>query len=143
MSGKTPTHHPVYLGTNPDEAVCGRHGEMEFRTPILKKGGNIFAALDGVKLYECPECCLDILAKAGEPGASPERAMKMILIQFIKDDWETHLRKLFVDLGSGEMDEGPDGRRGVFFHEDPEKGKIPDYLLERGDWFVHSRGNDE
>lgn len=141
--GGVRVHHPIYIGTNPDEAVCHHHGEMCERKPVVKKGEHIHAAIDDVHLYECPECCLEAAAGAGKTDPGREESMRLMMVKIITDDWDDNLEKLFVDLGPGRMESGPDGKRGgVWFDSEPEDiaDDLPEWLRERNTWFVDSEG---
>lgn len=131
-------YNPIYFGSDPTEAVCDRHGNMRERTPVFQKDGHIHAARDGLVLYQCPDCSTEMFAAAGEPDADPAHAMEQLVARFIKSEWDT-LESAFVDLGSGEMDEGLTGKQEVFFHDPPATEAIPNYLLEDKDWFIHER----
>lgn len=132
-----PTHTPLYLGI-PKNAVCGRHGEMVRQSPpLLVVDGRVHTALEGVALYGCPECCLDLFAIAGESTMDSERALTTLWKQYLADDWAT-LEHLFVDLGPGWI-VPRDGRATVLFDEKPDETVIPEEFHSRTEWFV--RGN--
>lgn len=128
--------HPIYLGADPDEAICERHGQMKKQLPMLKKEGDIHAAIDGVHLYVCPECCLTMSREAGMETFDEGNAVRGIMRSFVKEKWDDNLEKLFVNIGSGSMEEG-----NVYLHDDVEEDDIPDYLKEKDIWFAHDKGD--
>lgn len=101
-TGTEPTHTPLYLGMVSEDADCARHGEMERKhSPLVERDERIYATRKGVALYMCPECCIDLLALAGEPNMDPEQAMTRLWEQYLRDDWGGNIERLFIDLGAG------------------------------------------
>ncbi|HET7322827.1 MAG TPA: hypothetical protein VFJ06_00670 [Halococcus sp.] len=93
------THTPLYLGSEA-AADCARHGEMVCQyVPVVVVAGRVRAARNGVALYACPECCIDLFAIAGEPNTDPERAIRFFWKRYVEDDWAT-LEALFVTVES-------------------------------------------
>lgn len=111
-----PTHTPLFLGLNPGDAVCGRHGGMERNhSPVVEVDERRYAARDGVALYACPECCIDLFALAGEPNVDPNRAATLLWKQYLRDDWAGNIERLFVEIGANRA--GTQGRRTVVSSE--------------------------
>lgn len=129
---KKPTHTPLFLGSTSEDAVCDRHGEMErTREPLIEIDGRVHAARNGVTLCRCPECCIDLLALAGEPNAGPERATAFLWERYLQDDWEGTIERFFVDLGPGSVE--ATNERSVVLLDDAETATIPKHLRESED----------
>lgn len=94
-----PTHTPLFLGLDSEDALCDRHGEMERKhRPLIERNGQIYVAREKVALYVCPECCIDLFALAGESNMDPERALTRLWKQYLTDEWNGVIEHLFMDL---------------------------------------------
>lgn len=133
------THTPLYFGVSVD-TVCARHGEMERKhTPLIERDERIYVPRDGVALYACPECCLDLFAIAGDPNPDPERTTTLLWKRYVEDDWDV-INRLFVDLGPGRI-ETRDGNAAVLL-DDTDQAAIPAYLLDCDDSILRKRSRE-
>ena len=71
--------------------------------PLIEKEKRIYAPRDGIALYACPECCIDLFALAGEPNVDPEWALRILWKRYVETDWKL-ISRLFVDLGSSRVE---------------------------------------
>lgn len=75
-----------------------RHGPV-----VVSRDGQVYATREGVSLFACPECCIDLLALAGDANADTERAIALMWNRRLDRDWNA-LEALFTDLGSGHVE---------------------------------------
>lgn len=135
------THHPVYIGTDPDEADCRRHGGMDHHRLVVKKDGHIHAGRDGVYFYACPECCRELIQLGGAPPPRidqmpPPELGRAFATRMVAKQWE-ELSTLFVDLGPGQMED-----RSILFEDDLDADAVPDYLKDSERWFAWETDSD-
>ena len=99
------TRVPLYFGLVRADAVCDRHGDMVFQgPPVVERNGQVYAAREGVSLFSCPECCLDLFTNAGEPTVDPDRVVELLWKQYLDDGWNRSIQELFVNLGAGRLE---------------------------------------
>ncbi|WP_227355027.1 hypothetical protein [Haladaptatus salinisoli] len=132
----TSNRRPIYIGTDPEDAVCDRHGAMERRAPIVTFDGHVHALADAVSVYNCPECCLELARESGGPTETEQAAFEACWRQLVDTRWRSGLRRLFVDLGRGGVDDGT-----IHVRERLDDDEIPDYLREADDWEVKTLGD--
>ncbi|WP_458185574.1 hypothetical protein [Haladaptatus sp. NG-WS-4] len=126
---------PLYVGTDPENAVCDRHGAMERRAPVVTIDGHVHALADPVSVYNCPDCCLEVARTFGGPTETEQVAFEACWRQLVDERWQSGLERLFVDLDRGTVEDGT-----VFLHERRSVDEIPDYLRETDEWDVRTRG---
>lgn len=66
---------------------------------MIEVDGQIYAAREKVALYTCPEYCIDLFARAGEPNMDPEWAPTHLWRQYLMDDLDGVIEHLFMYLG--------------------------------------------
>lgn len=117
---ENPAHTPLYLGVNPADAVCERHGEMIRQGPtVVGRDGHVYATREGVFLFACPECCVDLLVTVGEPNAGSDRAIAFVWDRQLERDWDA-LEASFIDLGTGHLET----RKGAIVLADGWDGRV-------------------
>lgn len=117
---ENPTQTSLYLGMDPREAVCERHGEMiEQGLSVVGRTGHVYATRGGVSLFACPECCIDLLVTVGEPNADVDRAIAFVWNRQLERDWDA-LEALFTDLGAGRLET----REGAVVLADDEGDRV-------------------
>jgi hypothetical protein len=139
---KEPTHTPLYLGMIPEAAVCERHGEMRrWHIPVFVHKEHVYAVLDRAALYQCPECCIDLIALAGDPNMDPDQTRTVLRRQYVETHWDDVIEHLVVDLGPGCIETRDEGI--VVLPDDAEEAVISEYLLDRDDCGFDERPDSE
>lgn len=128
----TPVRASLYLGSVRADAVCNRHGAMiEQGPPIIRRAGRVYAACESVALFSCPECCLDLFADVGEPNHDPDQVVDILWKRYLDDGWDDSLRELFVDLGSGRLEQRGGLSVVLSGDSDFDEADAPEYLRGR------------
>ncbi|WP_266075666.1 hypothetical protein [Haladaptatus caseinilyticus] len=130
----SPNRRPIYIGTDPEDAVCERHGTMKPKTPVVTFDGHIHAPREPVSVRSCPDCCLELARESGGPTASPQDAFEACWRQLVDERWRTGLSQLFVDLGRGAVDDGT-----IYLHDETDPMGVPRSLRETDDWAVRMK----
>jgi len=127
---------PIYIGTDPEEATCDRHGKMERQAPVVTFDGHVHALTKPVSVCNCPECCLEIARENGGPSQSEQDAFEACWRQLVDAEWRNGLQRLFIDLGRGAVDGDT-----IHIHDQLDDDEVPDYLRKSGDWTVQTTGS--
>lgn len=130
------TRRPIYIGTDPEDAVCERHGTMEPRTPVVAFDGHVHALAEPVSVRNCPDCCLELAREQGGPTQTEGAAFQACWRQLVDEGWRKGLDRLFVDLGRGAVD-----GETIRLHERNGADEIPSYLLDADGWNVHTKSD--
>ncbi|WP_435152350.1 hypothetical protein [Haladaptatus sp. DFWS20] len=130
----SPNRRPIYIGTDPEDAVCERHGAMEPKTPVVTFDGHVHALRKPVAVRNCPDCCLELARKSGGPTATEQDAFEACWRQLVDEGWRNGLERMFVDLGRGSVE-----KETIYIHEKIKPTAIPSYLREADDWTVRTR----
>ncbi len=125
---------PIYVGTDPEDANCERHGAMQPRAPVVTSDGRVHALREPVSVRSCDDCCLEIARKSGGPTETGEDAFEACWRQLVDESWRDGLSRLFTDLGRGAVDD-----ETIYLHERVDEDRIPAYLREAEDWSVQLR----
>lgn len=127
---------PIYIGTEPDDATCERHGQMERQAPVVTFDGHIHALTKPVSVCNCPECCLEIARESGGPSQTEQDAFESCWRQLVDAEWRNGLQRLFIDLGRGAVEDDT-----IHIHEKLDAEEIPNYLRDSEEWTVQTMGN--
>lgn len=127
---------PIYIGTEPENATCDRHGAMERQAPVVTFDGHVHALTKPVSVCNCPECCLEVARESGGPTESEQNAFEACWRQLVDAEWRNGLQRLFIDLGPGVVEEDI-----IHIHDKLDEDEVPDYLRESGDWVVRTQGS--
>ena len=123
------TRVPLYFGQVRADAVCDRHGDMVFQgSPVVERNGQVYAAREGVSLFSCPECCLDLFADAGEPTFDSDRAVAVLWKRYLDDGWNGSVQKLFVNLGLGRLESRGEPSVVLSNNDDFDEADVPRHL---------------
>ncbi|WP_458209124.1 hypothetical protein [Haladaptatus sp. NG-SE-30] len=132
----TSKRRPIYIGTDPESAVCDRHGRMEQRAPIVTADEHVYALVGPVSVFNCPDCCVELARESGGPTEPEQAAFEACWRQLVDERWRSGLQRLFVDLGRGTVDDDT-----IYIHERVDSDEIPDYLRDTNEWVVKTLGD--
>lgn len=100
-------HRTLYVdfegGSTP---TCDEHGEMESFTPVVLRDGRVHVPRETADIRACRACCVrEVEAEAGIP-TEPEAAVRLVWNDFIGDQWDGHIERMFAVVGEGRFEDG-------------------------------------
>lgn len=100
-------HRTLYVDFESDRTpTCEEHGTMEPFTPVVLRDGRVHVPREMADIRACRACCSrEIATKAGAP-VEPEAAVRLVWRDFLDDQWNGHVERMFSVVGDGRFDDG-------------------------------------